>query len=50
VLSLLFILANDPRDLVAVAGLFRLAPSAWRKRRLIRSRIRELGRDRVPAR
>jgi GT2 family glycosyltransferase len=50
VLSLLFILVNDPRDLAAVVSLFRLAPRAWRKRRLIRSRIRDLGRERPPAR
>lgn len=50
VLSLLFILVNDPRDLAAVASLFRLAPRAWRRRRLIRARIGDLGRERSSAR
>jgi hypothetical protein len=46
-LSLLFMLANDPRDLSAVADLVLLAPTAWRKRRLLRARIRDLGRAAV---
>jgi GT2 family glycosyltransferase len=46
-LSLVFMLANDPRDLSAVPDLVRLAPSAWRKRRLLRARIRDLGRAAV---
>ena len=40
-------LANDPRDLSAVPELVRLAPEAWRKRRLLRARIRDLGRAAV---
>jgi hypothetical protein len=48
VLSLLFILVNDPRDLTAIPGLFRLAPRAWHKRRLIRARIADLRRDGAP--
>ena len=47
VLSLLFILANDPRDLAAIPDLVRMAPNAWRKRRLLRARIRNLGREAV---
>ncbi len=45
VLSLFFMLANDPRDLAAVPDLVRMAPTAWRKRRLLRTRIRDLGRE-----
>jgi GT2 family glycosyltransferase len=47
VLSLAFILANDPRDLAAVPDLVRMAPMAWRKRQLQRARIGELGRAHV---
>jgi hypothetical protein len=47
VLSLLFMLANDPRDLAAIPDLVRLAPTVWRKRRLLRTRIRDLGREAV---
>ncbi len=47
VLSLVFILANDPRDLAAVPDLVRMAPMAWRKRRLLRARLRDLGRSHV---
>ncbi len=47
VLSLLFMLANDPRDLAAIPDLVRTAPTAWRKRRLLRARITELDRDAV---
>jgi GT2 family glycosyltransferase len=50
VLSLLFILANDPRDLAAIPDLVRMAPTAWRKRRLLRTRIRDLGREAVRSR
>ena len=50
VLSLLFILANDPRDLTAIPDLVRMAPIAWRKRQLLRARIRDLGREAVRSR
>jgi hypothetical protein len=43
-------LANDPRDLAAVSDLVRMAPTAWRKRRLLTARIRDLGREAVPDR
>ena len=46
-LSLLFIVANDPRDLAAVPELVRMAPTAWRKRQLLRARLRDLGRAHV---
>ena len=41
-LSLLFILWNDPRDLTAILDLARLAPAAMRKRRALWARIRRL--------
>ena len=41
-LSLLFILWNDPRDLAAILDLARLAPAAMRKRRALWARIRRL--------
>jgi GT2 family glycosyltransferase len=45
VLSLFFMLANDPRDLAAVPDLVRMAPTAWRKRQILRTRIRDLGHE-----
>jgi hypothetical protein len=39
-LSWILILLTDPRRLSAVPDLFRLAPLALRKRRILRSRIR----------
>jgi hypothetical protein len=50
VLSLLFILWNDPRDLRAIVDLARLAPTAMRKRRALQKLIERQGQETPMAR